>query len=391
MMWRMKRCMLLLLAWTIAGTVSAQSYRDLMLVRNREQPTRSLLQVRLGLNGGVAEDEDKANGNEDSYMAGGFIYYHQVGVTAERWVTDAYFGRDGIYLGIKDDVFPGKPEQSRLEIFGRLFSFYRDGYFDDGDFVSTGRYEAKDWGVRLSYGKELDNKMRAEMGPFFHAYYFDDNSDTRPDYTIPDDYNAWGARATIEQNMLTLSRSPGLPEQGYLATLAGEREQNDSSRTFGQAGFFETRLPSGLWRGEGHLEFYHTDQSGGTWEIVLDGQFTDEEDRVYNNDAEKPNGNLWVDGTIGYRLVFDDTLFITPFGEVQYLRAMEQDGGGPEGETFFGGGVNIAYVFGDGMTLVATYSYLNNASRPPIEFDQDTFGEHQFFIGLDVGFSGLFR
>ena len=140
-----------------------------MLVRNREQPERSLLQVRLGLNGGIAEDEDKVNGNEDAYMAGGFIYYHQVGVTAKRWVTDAYFGRDGIYLGIKDDVFPGKPEQSRLEIFGRPFSFYRDGYFDDGDFVSTGRYEAKDWGVRLSYGKELDNKLRTEIGPFFQT------------------------------------------------------------------------------------------------------------------------------------------------------------------------------------------------------------------------------
>ena len=123
----------------------------------------------------------------------------------------------------------------------------------------------------------------------------------------------------------------------------------------------------------------------------MDAQWSYEEDRIYKNDAEKPNGNIWVNGTLGYRMVFENVLFITPFAEVQYLRALEQDGGGPEPDTFFGGGVNLAYTFGDGMALVATYSYLDNASRAPVKFDEDTFGKHQFFIGLDVGFTGLFR
>jgi hypothetical protein len=398
MMWRMKPGLPLLavafcpaLAAVVASALPAQSYRDFMLVRNREQSLQSLLQFRLGLMGGVAEDEDKVNGNEDGYSAGGFIYYHQKRAMGGKWAVDGYAGRDGIYVGIKDEVFPGKQEQSRLEFFGRPFSFYREGYFDDGDFISTGRYEAKDYGARVAFGQELDHKLRAELGPFFHSYSFDRNNDTAADYTIPDDYNAYGARLTVEHNTLTMSRAHGLPEQGYLVTLAGEREQNDSSRKFGVVGGFESTLPSGLWRGEGHVEFYHTDAGGGTWEVTLDAQFTDEEDRVYNNDADKPNGNLWVDGVIGYRLSFQDSLFITPFGEVQFLRALDQDGGSSDNDTFFGGGVNIAYAFGNGVALVASYSYLNNPSRPPVKFDQDTFGEHQFFVGIDVGFAGLFQ
>lgn len=395
---KMKPCLPLLAAALlpallsmVASALPAQSYRDLMTVRNREQTARSLLQFRIGLNADIAEDENEANGEEDGYAAGGFIYYHQKGAFGEKWTADAYVGRDGLYLGFKDETFPGKQEQARLEFFGRLFSFYREGYFDDGDFISTGRYEAKDWGARLSYGREVDNNTRLEFGPFFHSYDFDRNSDTAADYVIPDDYNAYGGRLVYEQNTLTLSRNHGLPEQGLLLNLAVEREQNNSNRTFGVIAFNESRLPSGLWRGEGHLEFYHTDPGGSTWEVTVDAQLTDEDDRVFNNDAEKPNGYLWVDGTVGYRMVFMDALFVTPFGEVQFLRALDDDGSSSDNETFFGGGVNIAFPFGEGMALVASYSYLSNASRPPVKFDQDTFGEHQFFVGIDVAFSGLFR
>jgi len=375
---------------TIVSTLPAQSYRDFMLVRNREQAARSLLQVRLGLNADIAADENKANGEEDGFAVGGFIYYHQKGVFGEKWVADAYAGRDGLYLGFKDETFPGKQEQARLEFFGRLFSFYREGYFDDGDFISTGRYENKDWGARLSYGRELDNNTRMEFGPFFRSFDFDRNSDTAADYVIPDDFNTYGGRLVAEQNTLSLSRSHGLPEQGFLLTLAVEREQNDSSGAFGSSGY-QTKLPSGLWRGEGHLEFYYTDPGSSTWEITLDAQLTDEEDRIFNNDAEKPNGHLWVNGTVGYRMLFMDSLFVTPFGEVQFLRALDIDGSSSDNETFFGGGMNIIFPFGEGMALVATYSYLSNPSRMPVQFDKDTFGEHQFFIGIDVAFNGLFQ
>jgi len=374
----------------VVPVLPAQSFHDLMTVRNREQTSRSLLQVRLGLNADIADDENEINGEEDGFAPGGFIYYHQKDSFNKKWTTDAYAGRDGLYLGFKDEVFPGKNQQARLEFFGRLFSFYREGYFDDGDFVSTGRYEAKDWGARLSYGREIKQDTRFEVGPFFRSYTFDDNSDTAVDYVVPDDYNAYGAHLVYEQNTLKLSRKHGLPENGFLLNLAVEREQNDSSGNFGFSAF-QSSLPSGLWRGEGHLEFYRTDGGGSTWEIALDAQLTDEDDRVYNNDAEKPNGHFWVDGTVGYRMVFWDSLFVTPFGEVQFLRALELDRSSSDSETFFGGGVNVAFPFGEGMTLVTSYSYLSNPSRPPVRFDKDTFGEHQFFVGIDVAFTGLFR
>jgi hypothetical protein len=386
----MKPCLPLLATLLLTLPLAAQSYRDLMTVRNREQTERSLLQVRIGLNADIAEDENKPNGEEDGFAPGGFVYLHQKGAFGEKWTADAYAGREGLYLGIKDEVFPGKPDQARLEFFGRLFSFYREGYFDDGDFISTGRYEGKDWGVRLGYGRELEHKTRMEFSPFFHSYMFEDNSDTAVDYVIPDDYNAYGGRLTYEQNTLSLSRQHGLPEQGFLLNLAVEREENDSSRTFGYS-VYQSRLPSGLWRGEGHFEFYHTDPGGSTWEVILDAQITDEDDRVFNNDAEKPNGHLWADGTVGYRMIFMDSVFITPFGEVQFLRALDVDRSSSDNETFFGGGINIAFPFGQGMALVANYSYLSNPSRPPVKFDKDTFGEHQFFIGIDVAFTGVFR
>lgn len=394
----MKPCLPLLAAALLPAVLSVvasglpgQSFRDLMTVRNREQPVRSLLQFRLGLNADVAKDENEANGEKDGHAVGGFAFYHQKDAFGEKWTTDAYAGRDGLYLGFKDEVFPGKQEQARLEFFGRLFSFYREGYFDDGDFISTGRYEARDWGVRVAYGREAAQDTRMEVGPFFRSYSFDRNSDTAPDFVEPDDYNAYGARLVYEQNTLKLSRKHGLPEQGSLLNLAVEAEHNDSSRNFGVVGFNESRLPSSLWRGEGHLEFYHTDKGGSTWEVVLDAQLTDEDDRVFNHDAEKPNGHLWVNGTVGYRMVFWDGLFITPFGEAQFLRILDADGGSSDNETFFGGGLNIAFPFGEGMALVASYSYLTNPSRPPVEFSEDTFGEHQFFVGIDIAFTGLFR
>ena len=51
--------------------------------------------------------------------------------------------------------------------------------------------------------------------------------------------------------------------------------------------------------------------------------------------------------------------------------------------------MQFSYTFGAGMALVASYSYLSNPSRPPVSFSEDTFGEHQFFVGMDVSFTGI--
>ena len=115
------------------------------------------------------------------------------------------------------------------------------------------------------------------------SFYRRGHDDVRPELWV---YR--GGRAFLEQTNLVLNRLTGRAQQGFLLTLVGEREQNDSDRQFGTVGVFETRLPSGFWRGRGHLEWYLPQSDSMTWEIAVDGSLTDKKDRVYNYDAQKP-------------------------------------------------------------------------------------------------------
>ena len=71
-------------ALSVVGSASAQSYRDLTLVRNREQPYRSLLQFRGGWTGVEAEGDTVEDGHAAQDTLAGFVYYHSKDVTRAR-------------------------------------------------------------------------------------------------------------------------------------------------------------------------------------------------------------------------------------------------------------------------------------------------------------------
>jgi hypothetical protein len=388
---RMERCPVatagaVLLA-CLALPCGAQSYRDLTLTRNRPSPYTNLLQLRAGLLGGLADDEDESIGYADKLGVDGSVYWRTDSLGEQRSnVLEVYGGRDGFYLGAKDNLLLGQGNQTRLELFGRLWPFYREGYYQDDDFIPTGRYEGKDYGAALSLGHEIDQGMRLEAGAFYKHYGFDGNDDTSVDFTIPDDFNAYGIRTSLEHSTLQLDRVTGWPEAGFLFTVMLEIERNDSNARFGTVGVYESSLPSVLWRGLGHVEWYFPQSDTGVIEIEADGSWSDDEDRVYNNDAQKPIGNLWIDGEVRYRFEFGDALALAPLAKGQWLRLLDQNGAGNDQHFFFGGGLNLRWDFGDALSLLADYSYLTNESREPISTSEDTFGEHRFFIGMEVRF-----
>ena len=49
-------------------------------------------------------------------------------------ICTAYAGRDGAYFGVAEGELLGQETQSRLEIFGRYFPFYREGFYIDDDY-----------------------------------------------------------------------------------------------------------------------------------------------------------------------------------------------------------------------------------------------------------------
>ena len=58
---------------------------------------------------------------------------------------------------------------------------------------------------------------------------------------------------------------------------------------------------------------------------------------------------------------------------------------------FFGGGAEMWLNFSDALSLNAWYSYLNNESRPPVSTTEDVYGEHMFFVGMVLRFTGVRR
>ena len=54
-------------------------------------------------------------------------------------------------------------------------------------------------------------------------------------FRLPEDYAAYGARLYLEQNTVQLDRRRGMPRDGFVLTLIGEREWNDSTGAIGTA------------------------------------------------------------------------------------------------------------------------------------------------------------
>lgn len=382
------RSLLFAMVWvSVAQLLPAQSYDDLTLVRNRKNEGQDLLQVRAGVGLGFpAGTEDKSIGLESVTAPYGHVYYRRRGFTAQRAVLLAYAGFDGVYVTAKDDPDLGGEAQSRLELFGRFFPFFREGFYRNKDFVPTGRYEGRNWGVALGTSRIVDKEFRIELGGFYRRYTFERNSTTDPNYTIPDDFNAFGGRIILEHQTLALDRDTGRPNGGFLLAVVAEREQNDSAALFGTRGLYESELPSGLFRGRGHLEWYFPHTESSTFALMVDGSLSDEGDRVYNYEASKPIGNMWFDGQLRWRLLLGRSLSITPFLAGQYVRVLRDTGAGADTKVFFGGGLDARLDAGKNLTLFANYSYLNNESRPTVSPTRDTLGEHQLFAGVEVRF-----
>ena len=384
--------------WAIASFVgailcavsSAQTFRDLTTYRNKPSQFAEVFQVRAGVLGGVVGDKNPAAGLNDKIGWDGHIYYRNDRFAEREALLEAYAGRDGAVINLIEGALAADG-QSRLELTSRYFQFFREGFYRDGDFIATGRYEGSDYGVGLYVGREIAPELRIEFGGFYRRNEFDRNETTAANFEIPDNYNAYGGRVFLEQSTLQLNRLTGRPADGFIMTVVGEREQNDSDSRWGVDGVWETRLPDGLWRARAQLEYYLPASESSAWAIKVKASISDRDDRVNNYDAYQPLGDLWVEGRVGYQIEWGPEFVITPYALGQYLRVPKENGLTSDAEFFFGGGVDMALDFGDSLGLVAEYSYLSNESRAPISTSEDTFGEHQFFAGFQARFGSRRR
>ncbi len=371
----------------LAAALGAQSYSDLTLVRNRKNEGENLLQVRAGVGLGFpGSAEDKSIGLQEVVAPDGHVYFRRRGFGSQNAVLLAYAGFDGLYATVKDDPQSGRDGQNRLEVFGRVYPYYREGFYRNGNWVPTGRYEGSDYGAALAASRLMDREFRVELGVFYKRYEFSRNETTAANYVIPEDFNGYGGKITLEHQTLTTARTTGRPNGGFLFSVGVEREQNDSDGAFGTVGIYESELPSGLWRGRGHLEWYFPHTESSTFVFVVDGSYSADEDRVYNNDASKPIGNLWFDGQLRWRLDLGSALSVTPFVAGQYVRILDESGLQSDVETFFGGGLDLRLDLGTNFTAYANYSFLDNENRTTVSPTRDTLGKHQLFAGMEIRF-----
>jgi hypothetical protein len=354
--------------------------------RNQRLPYSQLLQIEAGVLASKAAEEDPAAGLADEVAWDGSIFYHDDQFGVRTGQLDVYAGRDGICASLRDGRMQSGDTVSRLQLSGRLWPFYREGFYRGDSFVPTGQYEGNDYEGYLGFGRLAGEDLFIEFGPFYHMYEFDRNEATAANYVIPEDYDAYGIRMHLEQNNVQLDRRSGLPREGFLATAVVEREWNDSDTTFGVVSGFQTRLPSAVWRLRGRMEWYLPQASDGAWEIFASGQFVDEKDRVVQYDAQHPQGNLWVDAQLRLRLPVAESFTLTPFVHGQFTRILDETGSSSDQEFFFGGGVETWLHFSDAVSFNAWYSYLDNESRPPVSIDEDLHGQHMGFAGLVLRF-----
>ncbi len=366
-----------------SSDLGAQSYDELTLIRNMPSIYASVIRVRAGASGSIAKEARPSDGLDDEIAPDGFVYYRNNRAGDSEAVLDAYAGRDGFFVGLaKTDPSGGI---QRLELTGRAFPFYREGFYRDGDFIPTGRYEGTDYGAFLAVGNHPGEGLSMETGPYVRQYKFERNDTTDSNFTIPEDYLAYGLRAAVEHNTLQLDRDYGMPHDGFIATLQAEVEMNDSSGTFGTAGVWESSLPSRMWRARGHLEWYFPASGMGIWELRADGGMRDKKDRVSNFDAQLPMGQMWADASVGFRFNFGG-LSIAPEVRGQWIKSHTEDGFGTETDIFYGAGADLRYDFGEAFRLVADYSYLTNQYQAPVSAQDDIYGEHSWFVGMEIDF-----
>ena len=78
--------------------------------------------------------------------------------------------------------------------------------------------------------------------------------------------------------------------------------------------------------------------------------------------------------------------WLTPYAKGQLVKILDSSGLGTDQKLFYGGGLSMGYDAASNLTFLLDYSYLSNESREPVSATADTYGEHRFFVGLNVRF-----
>ncbi len=376
----------------LASAATAQSMVDLTDARNVANPYASVFEIEAGAIGTAPDSSDPSIGLDDDISWDGHVYYRDEAVSSRRGTLEAYAGRDGLFGSFTDGKIVGDDTVTRFEFRGRPWQFYRDGFYERGKFRSNGLYEGSDYEGYVGFGREAQQGLYVELGPFYKQLNFrrSDVIKTPPTFTIPEDYAAYGGRLYLEQNGVQLDSRRGMPRDGYALTLIGEREWNDSRGLIGTS-IFATELPSAVWRLRGRLAWYVPSSDDATWEIFANGGWSDEKDRVQNYEAQRPLGHQWVDAQLRLRLHLGSSMTLTPFAVGQYSRVLTEDGFSSEREFFFGGGVETYIHFSDSISLHGSYSYVDTDHRPSIRIDDDVHGQQMFYLGMLVRFGGTRR
>ena len=279
---------------------------------------------------------------------------------------------------------------TRLQFSSRIWPFFREGYYDDRVFVPTGQYEGEDYEAYLGFGREAAQDLFVEFGPYYRRNQFDRNDRTDPQYIEPGDYAAYGMRIFLEHNTVQLDRRSHAPRDGFILTVVLEREWNDSDDRI-ESDRWKSELPKAVFRGRGRMEWYIASGSDSAFEVFATAAMADEKDRIVNYDATRPQGDIYGDVQLRYRLPLGDWFSVSPFVQAQYVQAVGEDGRGGTEEFFVGGGAEGFVHFSEVISLNAWYSYLDNESRPSVSIQDDIRGEHMFYAGMILRFGGSRR
>ena len=367
-------------AFTVAP-LAAQTFTDLTESRNVPQPFTSIFQVEAGAIGTIADDRDVSVGLDDDISWDARLYYRDEAFGSRKGTIAAYAGRDGLYASYADGKIVGDDTVTRFEFRGRPWMFYRDGFYRDDQLVPNGFYEGSDYEGYIGFGKEAQQSLYIEIGPFYRALDFRRSELTPVTFAEPEDFSAYGARIYLEQAALQMDRKRGLPREGHVITLNGEREWNDSEGGIG-GGAFVTELPSAVWRLRGRLEWYIPGSDTTCWEVFALGGWHDEKDRIQSSEGQRPLGNQWADAQLRLRWSLSNSVTLTPYFNAQYSRVLAEDGFDSDREFFFGGGADLWIHFGERLSMQASYSYLDNENRPSISIDEDLHGQQMFYAGM---------
>ena len=391
-----------------AAAVPAQSMVDLVDARNLVRPFASVVEIEAGAIGTVTDAKpltglgsaftsdpgglaSEARGLEDDISWDGHVYWRDEQFGSRRGTLEAYAGRDGLFAGYTDGKLVGDDTLTRFEFRGRPWQFYRDGFYRGDEFVPNGLYEGSDYEGYIGFGREAQQGLYVELGPYYRDHSFRRGDLREPaGFRLPEDFAAYGGRLYLEQNSGQLDRRRGTPRDGFALTLVGEREWNDSEGQIGRDGF-TTELPSAVWRVRGRLEWYVPSSDSATWEIFAHAGWQDEKDRLQNSEAQRPLGNQWADAQLRLRLELGSAFTVIPFAHGQFSRLLEEDGAGSSKDFFFGGGVESYLHLADWLSVHGWYSYLDNESRPSIRIDEDVHGEHMFYLGVVMRFGSTRR